>query len=210
MLAADPYNIYMWIFTGDTAGLCFDFGFGDFYSLAGAADRGRCLIYGRWAGAGVGSSITDCIQSGQSRAGFSFTLNSMTVPFYGHYIANSISGIGGSIWCSKKGDFGVSSSGGNVTTNYGWQIQNGVYSFPNAYDNSLILSPLWIGEPNTTPGLRGKYRGLYQPCHYASSFQLGQIISGSGDFAGRTFMMIQQGRNAGHWALEISPTVEAN
>jgi hypothetical protein len=209
MIAADPYNVYMWIFTGDVVNRCFDFGFGDFYSLAGAGDIGRCLIYGRWAGAGDGLSITDCIQCGPSRGGYSWSATSMLFPFYGHYIANSVSGIGGSIRCSKKGDFSISNTGESVTTNYGYQIQNGVYSFPNAYDNSLILSPLWIGEP-AGPGLRGKYRGLYQPCHYASSFQLGQIISGSGDFVGRTFMMIKEGRNSGHWAIEISPTVEAN
>lgn len=208
MIAVDPYTIYMWIWTGDSAGWAMDWGFGDFYSLVGPSDRGRCLIYGKHATGGTAAStVTDCISGGPSRSGLGWTTTTYN-PMYGHYIANSISGFGGSTWAIKKGDIHMTSGANNVTTNYGYNYQDGIYSFPQPYDNSMRLSPIWIGD--VTPSLRGKYRGLYQPLHYASSFQNGQIISGSGNLSGKVFMMVEQGTHGGHWALEISNTVETN
>ena len=46
-IAADAYTMYIWINTGDAAGTYAHGGFGDFYSLYGAGDVGRALIYGR-------------------------------------------------------------------------------------------------------------------------------------------------------------------
>jgi len=209
MIAADAYTIYMWLWSGDITGVALDWGFGDFYSLVGLSDKGRCFMYGKHlTGATVAGSVTDCISAGPSRTGLSW--NAVTYnPMYGHYIANSISGFGGSIWANKKGDIHMASGGSSITTNYGYQFQDGIYSFPQPYDNSMRLSPLWIGDPNSI-SLRGKYRGLYQPLHYATSFQNGQLISGSGNLSGKVFMMVEQGTHGGHWALEISNTVETN
>ena len=58
--------------------------------------------------------------------------------------------------------------------------------------------------------LRGKFRGIYQVCHLAANFSDGQILTGGGDFAGKTFMIINHGPTGGFWAVETSPTVITN
>lgn len=210
LIAADEYTMYMWIWTGDTSTVyCHHFGFGDFYSFFGVSDVGRCLAYSKTLVQNPGGDITDCIGGGPSRQGYGHSTPVCYFPLYGHYIANSPIGAGGSVAVSKKGDCTLSSAGGTSTTNYAYNIMDGVYQYPQPYDNSLRLSPLWVAEPNTRT-LRGRYRGLYHPLHPTTAFTNGQIISGSGDFVGKTFMMIQLGRNGGHWALETSPTLETN
>jgi hypothetical protein len=54
---------------------------------------------------------------------------------------------------------------------------------------------------------------LYQVGHPMTSFANGQIISGSGNYAGKVFAIVKQYDGAtlkSFWALEVSPTVETN
>ena len=126
----------------------------------------------------------------------------------GHYIARTFGGTAGSLPITKKGDaaFGPTA---NATAPYSYGIA-GILQCPSGGDNSLYFSPIWIVEPNS-PSLRGRMRGMYQPLHSAANFADGQIIQGSGDYAGKTFMFIRPGISLGSvFALEISPTVETN
>lgn len=206
ILAADERTFYLWIATGDTAGVYYSIEFGDFYSLAGNNDKWCCLLNGRYGGSGVGQSLLDCVSSGTMRTGYSYTLNGHQVGLYGHFVANSAAGTGGCIWAAKKGDVSALNAAGAITTNYGYLTMDGIISYPNPIDNSIRLSPLWVVEPSA-PAIRGKYRGLYHSCHPTSNVTTGQTFSGSGNFAGKAFMIIKQGPSAGHWVLEISPTL---
>ena len=205
MVAADSSSMYLWIQTGDTVGVYYHGAFGDFYSLRGPIDLYRCHIYGRITentAVAIANDWTDGIASWNSSE-----INQIGTAQPGHFLDRTMGGTGASIAYTKKGDVSAIIGIVNSAPQYspiGRSIQT-----PNSADNSLYLSPLWIVEP-TVVLLRGRFRGLYQVCHSISNFSDGQLINGSGDFAGKTLMIIRQGPNAGFWALEVSATVETN
>jgi len=210
IIAADAYTMYMWIADAVTAGQYSQYGFGDFYSLAGTSDNNRCFIIGRGIIASVtviGTDMGDCISLGPW---FTPIATQLTIGFAGHYLAGPMSGFGGSVRFTKKGDSTIS-SGGNQggTPNVIFAAQAGIISAPNPTDNKYHLSPIWVVE-EISSALRGKLRGYYQVMHLVAGFTDGQTINGSGDFAGRTFLIIRTGSNSGFWAIETTPTVLTN
>lgn len=211
IIAADAYTMYMWIADGVTAGVYSQYGFGDFYSLANTSDRNCCFIIGRGIIESViqpGYDMGDAIALGPHYAAPS--VPQITIGFAGHYISGLTSGFGGSVRFAKKGDATFSSgsnAGGVPNVIYG--SQSGVLASPNQSDNKFHLSYVWVVE-ETTVSLRGKFRGYYQVLHSAANFTDGQIINGSGDFIGKTFLIITRGFNNGFWAIETSPTVITN
>lgn len=210
IIAADAYTVYMWI---DIAvnGTYYSWGFGDIYAFLGTNDKGRCLIFGRYSQQTTGVTTDDSVASCPIQSGYGWGNNAMQVGQYGFFLSSNQFGLGGSQFVFRKGDAGgTAASIGAVSTNYTYNPTNGVFSYPNPYDGSMHLSPLWIGDPTTGGGLRGRMRGLYQPLHYNSSFSNGQTISGSGDYNGRSFMIVRDGYNGGMWALEVSNTLDTN
>jgi len=211
IIAADAYTMYMWILDGTATAQYSQYGFGDFYSLGGTADNNRCFIIGRGIIASVtqaGYDMGDAISLGSWWAGP--VTSQLSIGFAGHYIAGPASGFGGSIRFTKKGDSTLSTAGttgGVPSIIYG--AQSGVLSAPNATDNKFYLSYVWLIE-EPTYALRGKLRGYYQMCHPVGNFADGQIINGSGDFAGKIFLIIKSGVVGGFWAIETSPTVITN
>lgn len=198
-IAADASTFYMWILTGDVASTYYMGSFGDIYSLKNGTDAYKCLITGRAVentNATSANDWQDCINVSQ-----------LTTAQPGHWMARTAGGVGGSIGVLKKGDGSVSGTNlGNTPSQYSI---NGTFQTPNSLDNSLYMCPLWIVEP-TAAMIRGKLRGLYQMCHAVTNFSDGQVIQGSGDFAGKTFLIMRQGTNGGIITLETSATVDTN
>jgi hypothetical protein len=82
--------------------------------------------------------------------------------------------------------------------------------YPNPTDGKIYLSPVYVTEDNF---IRGKLRGFYHVCHPAAAFTNEQMISGSGDYDGKIFMIIatNQGTGAaGVYCMETSDTLESN
>jgi len=209
ILAADASTMYMWIQTGDNGSRYWHFGFGEFYSLKGPTDLWRCFIYGGHA-TGAANNWCDTMSAGSQDAGRQSNINSLTVGLNGHYLAANASGTGGSVFNAVKGDQGLSSTSGISGTSNQASIIDGIMASPNPYDGSYYISPLWVVEPPSI-NIRGRYRGLYQICHPATTFTVGQKLDGSGTYAGKTFMVITVGGNSGgFWGLEVSNTVETN
>ena len=198
VIAADPSTFYIWVQTGDNTGMYYFGSFGDIFSLK-SSDAYKCLITGR-AVENTGVLINTDWQD-------NITVSQLTTAQPGHFIARTAGGIGGSTAITKKGDGSVSS------TNFGGSPNqysiDGTFQTPNSLDNSLYMSPLWIIEP-TIAMIRGKVRGLYHMCHALSSFTDGQVLQGSGDFAGKTFLILRKGAGNGIITIEISPTVDTN
>jgi len=211
IILADAYTMYMWISEGAVALQYSQYAFGDFYSLSSVPDNNKCFISGRGivANAAVlGYDYSDSIACGPF--GATPFIPQLVLGFAGNYIAGPISGYGSSIRFCKKGDCTVSPTGnqGGVTTVF-FCNQAGVLACPNPADNNIYFSYIWVVEEGSSL-LRGKLRGYYQVCHPMLSFANGQIIQGSGDFSGKTFMIIKFGVTNGFWAMEISPTVDTN
>lgn len=208
ILAADAATMYLWIQTGDSSTNYVNYGFGDCYSLTGPSDLWNCFIYGRAAdnsGQFINSADFSDLIMGNSNGSSAYPSG---LP--GHYIARSSFGNGTSIPVGRRGDATVSNT--NVGNSGVWfsNAINGILQAPMGGDGCYYMSQLFITETVTNPVIRGRLRGLYQMCHQPSIFADGQIISGSNDFAGKTFMVIKQSANTSMWALEISPTLEFN
>jgi len=95
-------------------------------------------------------------------------------------------------------------------------VYSGVVPFPNPSEGATILDRIWVHDPNTTPvkNLRGRLRGIWCPLHAVGSFTNGDVITGSGELAGKTFLIIRPVRDAsgaeGSVAVETSATIESN
>jgi hypothetical protein len=213
IIAADASTMYMWIkpSVGASADKYGHFAFGDCYSYAGPNDLWKCFIYGK---------ITDALTADSQNNNIDYThlissphytpaaSTGITNALFGHFIARSAFGGGSSTAFTRRGDASVSISGWNNGNPFGCSI-DGYIQTPNI-DNFLYMRPLEIVEPSATPVIRGSFRGLYQVGHPATNFTDGQIISGSGDYSGKIFMIIKWAPDFSFWALEISPTVETN
>ena len=97
----------------------------------------------------------------------------------------------------KVGDFGKG------TTTSTAQVMSSTTGFPNGPDGAAYLSRVSVYEP-TPKYIRGYLRGLYQFMHPISNITDNDVFSGTGDFAGRTFLLIKQSGNAGAYVIETT------
>ena len=110
--------------------------------------------------------------------------------------------VGGIQFC-KLGD-------GNVTAGAFGQATNGILLMQNPTDNKIYIAPFRIMTIATNQTLRGRMRGFWHFLHPIASVSDGDTFSGVGDLAGKSFMMVKQGGNAGVWCIETSNTWDAN
>lgn len=219
LVAADATTCYVFIQSGD-ATLCYtNVGFGDIYSYSGTNDKWRAMIYGR---AQVNSGLAnnqnnatfyDCCDVMPLGANYGYDSFQHSLPQPGFYMLSNANGTSQPIMVNKRGNSGVTVYGYQWSTSSGGGANStaigGMLGVP--HDGQYWLCPLRVLEPQTYPIQRGQLRGLWQVCHYFSLFGDGQIISGSANYPGRTWMIIRPSiSTVGFWALEISNTVETN
>lgn len=206
VVVADACTMYMWTLVGDNSAIYYGhWSFGDIYSLV-TNDIGKCYIYAQGnenTALGSTNDCSDCQNMGPQRDQGNNLLGALS----GHYVVSAPTGTGGSLGFARKGDPGIAANGG--TRNVYITSLNGIIGTPNSYDNNLYFAPLWMVDP-TNGGMRGQFRGLYQICHPISNFVDGQIIKGSGDYVGKTFIVVRTSAQQSMWAVEISPTVKTN
>jgi hypothetical protein len=191
--------------------------FGDIYSLAGASDVWKCSIYGRVInnnaqGQSVGGATLRDYTELIAASPHTNIGNYLTVAQPGHYLARNGFGYGNSLNYTKHGDaqFQVAESTG-FAVNPAWNQMFGTMQPVNGADNLGYIVPLEVVEPRSTYiSQRGKLRGLYHPLTSYLNFTNGQVISGSGEFTGKTFMAIRYSYGGSCWLLEISSTVDTN
>ena len=102
-------------------------------------------------------------------------------PTGGLSLQRNWSGIISNVGALRMGDQGRGSTSfhGNLT-------------LPHAPDGGLYISPVYFLEGTSAVYTqRGILRGLYQPLHPVTSWNDGDVIPGSGVFAGHTFLVIR-------------------
>lgn len=189
ILFADSRTFYLFILTGDYAGVHLAHGFGDFYSYV-TADAYRICHFG-------GS------QANVSGNHMGFPLTSAITISGGGSVARNYVGTVGAYVCA-------------LTTAY-HQLPLSM-SFPNSSNGAVFTLPLLIGD-NTTHGgsynqcvLHGHRRGalglLAAPNRYAN----GDTFSGTGASAGKTFyvLLVKYSSTTYPIAIETSDTVDTN
>lgn len=178
VVLADGQTFHLFILSGDTVGRYQSFSFGAFYSFKSGDAYKNCIIGHTAPGASSASGL-----DGGSLA------TSPTTTTSGSYIDRTQAGTGTSITC------GVMGLGSLVFT----QPFNG----PNLPDGNVYISRLFVSEASTANGLRGYVRGLYQIIT-ASGLNDGDTFSGTGDFAGRSFTVLNRSNGGAYLALETS------
>lgn len=217
-LFADSSTFYLFIATGDTAGVYYPAGYGDIFSLHGSSDAYRAMIIGRaaenqTAGGIAGPVLVDAFDAIWAGVVTATPTTMVTMASQvGHYLARSWAGAGTSVQASKFFDTSkqVASSVNLSGSNWFFFPLGGYVQTPNGPDNSLYLSPIMVGEGASAYPIRGRLRGIYQVCHPIASFADGQPFSGGGDYAGKSFQIIKSMVNGGFLAVETSATVETN
>lgn len=196
IVVADARTVYVFILTGDIAGVYLTFAFGDIYTLL-TGDLYNCIIIGRI----LEDSANTGIGLGVLRHDGTLLAND------GHFMADSYTGVANSIAIGKHSDYaklGFSSQYAPFSSQYA--------PFPNPADGAAILSRVWVHQ--TGKDLRGRLRGIWCPCHVVGSFADGSTLIGTGELAGKTFYFIynvqSQSGGSGVIAIETSNSVETN
>lgn len=123
----------------------------------------------------------------------------------GHYIARAFTQVGGSLLCGKVTLFDPTTFSG-VMGDAGGQYP----LYPDPITGGLLLSPVMVTEgydQGSRIAFRGYMPGLYSPLHNYPG-QHGDIIDGTGAFAGKQFMIVQTcySTSNGRLVMEISDT----
>lgn len=161
------------------------FSFGDFVSYK-AADAYNTLIHGENTATGYTTATT--------------TVNTFAGSITGSYLVRAYTQLGGSS-LSGKVVSGIYSS----TTSF--QFGAAGVSYPSAIEGGLLIERLQITDNNNSvnPGIRGYMPGLWAPMHTRPLQDL-NTFTGTGDFAGRTFVVWDVG--IGQVFIETSDTWE--
>jgi hypothetical protein len=118
----------------------------------------------------------------------------------GHYLDRGYHGAGAAAAFGKNSDSGFL----NQATNF-----IGVMTYPNSADGRVFVAPIRVIETGT---YRGRLRGLWAVLHPLAGFTDGDPLTGTGDYAGKSFVYIKTvfGSSNCAFAFEVSDTVETN
>jgi hypothetical protein len=158
------------------------FGFGDI--IADGFDQYGCTIFG--------STVSNVVSDGAVSPGCLGLGNGPGAGGSGMFMPRSYTGVGGSVAARKVGAYNTAIAYSGTSSYSSLSIP-----YPNAADNSLRFSRVEIIVPPS--GFRGVVPGLYHtPQEAGAFFKTGDLISGTGVFAGRDYRVIGVGPAPGN------------
>lgn len=195
ILFADARTFYLFVLTAgaDTTPTAYRaFCFGEFYSLK-TADPYRAFIAARNTENSTAATVDT----------LDLLTTVLTTVSTANYIARGHNETAGAVNIGKHGDNAKANSSA---------LGIGLVAYTNPANGAFYLSRVWIHDPTTTPvnGLRGRMRGFWQFLHPVGSVIDGDILIGTGELAGKTFLVVKSSGNAGLYIMETSNTVETN
>lgn len=193
IVAADERTFYMWVLAGDVANSYTAWGFGEIYSFK-TSDVGRMILLAR-SSENIGTSAAE-----------NFDLISVFSSVQsGTYLARDSANSVGAIAAGKMGDQSF------LSTPSGGVAIAGSLAYKNPADNRIYLAPLRVYHVSGGNQIRGRLRGLWHFGHAASNVADGDTITGAGDLAGKTFLVMKSGLTSGSvYVVETSNTWETN
>jgi hypothetical protein len=193
VVLADSRTMYMFIASGDVANHYLGWMFGEIYSFK-TSDLGRCMLISR--GTENSTSVATTIE------GLPVFQNSLTVVTNGTFLARDAVGNVGASAAGLNGD-----AANSIVTN----ASIGVLAAANPADNKYYLAPIRIYHTVGGNTYRGRLRGLWHFCHPLTAVSDGDTFSGTGDLAGKTFLILKLAGNSNCvYCLETSNTWDAN
>lgn len=149
------------------------FGFGDIASHK-SGDAYGCVLLGGASGVQAATSrIEGCAGHGREATRYA-------------WLARSWTGIGGAVAAKKLGAL-------NTGAGYSGEAayNSDTLAYPNGPDNGLTVTPIELAE---STALRGTLPGLLHcPLQVASAFQTGDVVDGTGAYAGRKLRALRVG-----------------
>lgn len=189
IIVADDRTLYMFVQTGDVAGTYLAWGFGDFYSLL-SGDGFRTFVTARATENSATATVDKLDVITVS------TIASRTAS----YFARGYTGTGGSVALG-------------ATAGSEWTASNlflsGNMAYPNPTDGGVYASRISITDSVTSPNQhrRGWFRGLYHFVHANATVIDGDTFTAtSGDFSGKSFVIVKTSGNGGMYLVETSNT----
>jgi hypothetical protein len=198
-LVANGQTIYLFTETGDqTLPLgVLSFVFGDFKSYKTSDQYAVCII-SRQIENSTGGQF-EALQVLGGPAGGTFTMNSKT---FGHFIARSWTGIGGSVNCSKTTDFGklgaaiagawssdaATTTGTGQNFTFGRNASSAQLMTPNGPDGALMVAPVRLVHSFAE---RGYLYGLWCPLHDRPFAHNDTMTVASGNLNGKSLLCQQ-------------------
>lgn len=173
-LIADDRTFYLFVYTADVANQAAGFGFGEIYSFL-TGDLARTIILHRSQNTAVMTS--DPLS----------TLANTGAALAGHVMPRGYTGLGSAVVMNKHAS--------NVKSGATGISGVGIVPFPNPEDGGIYVEDYWLLDPTTSPtsNLRGRLRGLVNQYHAVASFATDDTFSGTGDLAGKSYIVL--GRN---------------
>jgi len=194
IIIADHRTFYMFVLTGDTAGVHYCWMFGEYYTYK-TSDLGRNIIIGRTTAA-ENNATTSSSFDGFDQSGY------VGGSVAGHYLNRDVTGAAGAITAAKLADWEL--------TNNGTASMIGILQFTNPADQRIYLAPIRVSCTSPANTLRGRMRGIWFYGHPITTVSNGDTFSGVGELAGKTFEIIKQTGNACVICMETSSTWDTN
>jgi hypothetical protein len=186
IIFADDRTIYGFFYSADVANVPTSWMFGEGFSLQ-SGDAFNTIITAR-TGANENSNVVTVTQENLTRLAPMSATASTRFAGLAHYMPRGYTGTGGSAHVGKHGDM---TKGDGAST--GQSYLNGLVPYPNPEDGGLMLSPIWIHDPNTAPSynIRGRMRGFWHFLHDPSSVADGDVFAGVGELSGKSFTVVK-------------------
>jgi hypothetical protein len=175
MIIADETTCLIFIQSADNASVYYCAYLGEFYSYV-AADPYKNILMGRADNSGLWTdgSMAAVIQGGIAYAALA-----------NHYQARSYAGGNAGAACLKTVFFSPTNNGVGCTND------NTPPPYPDPATGGLNMSPFGVWTTAATFGLHGELRGVFAINHGGNNFADGDTFSGTGAFAGRTFVIVK-------------------
>ena len=194
LIVADQRTVYMWVATGDSAGVYLLWMFGDFYSFK-TTDLYRVMIMGRVTE--NSAVLTNTVDRGD------MIENDASVVGNFHHIMRDTVANTGAIQAGKNGNL-------SFAINFGPLPLIGAIAYKNPADQYIYTPPIIVTHTAGGNTRRGLWRGMYHFCHAISNVADRETMPGREDLAGKTLTVVKQGGNAGVWMIETSNTWPTN
>lgn len=201
---ADDRTVYVFVATADgAAGRYFGFMFGDMFSLVTNDSYRTILIARTTENSGVATVGTENLHLLNVGIVGQTGVITPAAPAAGHYMARAYTGVGVSVQVAKHGD---SHKAQSPIIGAG-----GLIVLPNPPDGGFYISPVWVCAENAAAVLRGRMRGMWQFLHPVATITDGDVFSGAGALAGKSFVVIKfTAEGTGLYVMETSDTWETN
>jgi hypothetical protein len=204
VMFADARTFYLFITTGDSGSFRIGYGFGEIYSIKSSADSYNTILMAKETS---NSALVAGMSEGIGRAS-----NLGTAAGNNNTMARNHNGATTILRAGKRHTLPIIPGG---TDELGLASAGSDLTYPNGADGGLYMSPIWVHEGATARVIRGRLRGLWTMAHLPTSFSDGDTFSGTGDLAGKTFMIVNNlktGSTPINWAcaVETSNTLETN